>query len=55
MGEQGAFLAACAAADLDDDVFVVVGVAGDEQQLHFGGQAFNLGFCGGELFLCQGF
>ena len=45
IGEQGAFLSPCAAAYLDDNVALVVGVFGQEQN-------FQLLFEGGQAALC---
>ena len=45
-GENAGLVAAGAGADFDDDVFVVVGILGDKQQLQF---ALDLLLAGGEL------
>ncbi len=49
-GKEGRFVAARAAADFHDDVLVVFGVGGDEQQLDFLLQPGDALFARGELF-----
>ena len=53
VGEQGAFLAADAAANLHDDVLVVVGVLGQQQNLQFFKKFFLGGLGLGKFLLGQ--
>ena len=53
MGEQGAFLAADAAADLHDNAFFVVGIFGQQQNLQLTIKLFAAGFRADEGLLAK--